>query len=492
MTNQSRRPSGGWQIFIAALVAVLVAILYVAYEKIFARDIPIYANDEENFKYGSIGNDGEQGLPYAIWVVLPKLFPEYLPGPNGYASLGFRWEAGRTQADAPLGFSRARVGVERMSINCAFCHFTSFRRSPDAALEFELAGAGNTVDVLGYQNFLTACARDPRFSADVLLPAMAQQVHLSWFDRLLYRYVLIPITRKTLLKQGETFAWTTQHDRPPWGPGRIDPFNPVKFDMLGLADDSTIGNSDMLAIWNLRVRDDIRADAPLHWDGLNNSIQEVVLSSALGDGMTAQEFDQQTQISLRRIETFLGRRKPPASPYRPHPAVVKRGHTLYLALCSQCHDATGARTLTVIPLEEIQTDRHRVDMWTVAARNAYTAFRKGRDWGFRHFQKLSGYVAEPMDGLWLRAPYLHNGSVPTLADLLEQPQNRPKAFLRGGELLDSGRGGFAATLCDPANPRKGEFCFDTKLPGNSNAGHLYGTDLDQAEKADLLAYLLTF
>ena len=57
-------------------------------------------------------------------------------------------------------------------------------------------------------------------------------------------------------------------------------------------------------------------------------------------------------------------------------------------------------------------------------------------------------------------------------------------------MLDSARGGFAATPYDSANPRKGEFCFDTKLPGNNNAGHLYGTDLDQAEKADLLAYLL--
>jgi len=58
-------------------------------------------------------------------------------------------------------------------------------------------------------------------------------------------------------------------------------------------------------------------------------------------------------------------------------------------------------------------------------------------------------------------------------------------------LLDSARGSFAATPHDSANSRKGEFCFDTKLPGNNNVGHLYGTDLDQAEKADLLAYLLT-
>jgi len=92
----------------------------------------------------------------------------------------------------------------------------------------------------------------------------------------------------------------------------------------------------------------------------------------------------------------------------------------------------------------------------------------------------------------LRAPYLHNGSVPTLADLLEDPQSRPKAFARGGEVLDSNRGGFVAPSCDPRHSEKAVFCFDTTLPGNDNSGHLYGTDLAAADKADLLAYLLTF
>jgi hypothetical protein len=354
------------------------------------------------------------------------------------------------------------------------------------------AGPGNTVDVLGYQNFLTACARDSRFSGDGLLPAMEKEVHLSWLDRLIYRYAIIPIVRKSLLQQGEQFRWTDQHERPPWGPGRIDPFNPVKFDNLQLADDATIGNSDMLAVWNLGAREQIRANAPLHWDGLNNSVREVVLSSALGDGMTAHEYDEQTQTSLRRVAAFLRRTKPPASPHRPDSAAVDRGHALYANLCANCHAATGARTLTVIPIEEIQTDRHRIDMWTTAARDAYNNYRKGYDWNFSHFQKLEGYIAETLDGLWLRAPYLHNGSVPTLADLLEGPQDRPKAFVRGGEVLDSNRGGFVAPSCDPRRPEKGVFCFDTTLPGNANSGHVYGTELTAADKADLLAYLLTF
>ena len=208
--------------------------------------------------------------------------------------------------------------------------------------------------------------------------------------------------------------------------------------------------------------------------------------------MTAPEYDKQTQTSLLRFANFLRRTKPPGSPYRPDFAALNRGHALYSKLCAQCHDAMGARTLTVIPAEEVRTDRHRIDMWTTAARDAYNNYRTGYDWDFSHFQKVQGYVAETLDGLWLRAPYLHNGSVPTLADLLQAPQDRPKAFLRGGEVLDSARGGFVAPECDPAHPEKGAFCFDTSLPGNANSGHVYGTNLDMADKADLLAYLLTF
>ena len=489
--NRAASKIRGWALAVVTVLAVFGGLGFVAYEKFLARDIPIYPDPEQNFKYGSIGNDGATGVPYAIWVVLPKVFPEYLPGPGGYSSLGFRWEPGRTQSEAPVGFSRARVGVERMSINCAFCHVTTYRRAVGAPLEFAAAGPGNTVNVLAYQNFLTACARDARFSADGLLSAMQRETELSWLDRLIYRYAIIPVLKKSLLQQGELFEWTSQHERPPWGPGRIDPFNPVKFGMLRLADDATIGNSDMLAVWNLYARDQIRADAPLHWDGLNTSVHEVVLSSALGDGMTAKEYDEQTRSALRRVATFLDRARPPASPYRPDATAVNRGYVLYTKLCAQCHDSTGARAFTVIPIEELQTDRHRIDMWTTKARDAYNNYRTGYNWNFSHFQKTEGYVAETLDGLWLRAPYLHNGSVPTLSDLLEVPQDRPKAFLRGEEVLDSMRGGFVAPACDPARPQKAAFCFDTAMPGNANSGHVYGTDLTAADKADLLAFLLT-
>jgi hypothetical protein len=90
----------------------------------------------------------------------------------------------------------------------------------------------------------------------------------------------------------------------------------------------------------------------------------------------------------------------------------------------------------------------------------------------------------PLDGVWLRAPYLHNGSVPTLRDLLKLPSERPRVFYRGGDVYDYASVGFVSD-----NPTG--FRFDVSLRGNGNGGHLYGTTLGTSEKQDLLEYLKT-
>ena len=215
---------------------------------------------------------------------------------------------------------------------------------------------------------------------------------------------------------------------------------------------------------------------------------------------------------IRRWFEIMGQLLPSLTP-RDDRVRVDRQQQLAAALDSEHESSQGSmlwaaaalarmRALRALPTATSFSDdavlgqclgRHRstrVDMWTITARNAYTVFRKGRDWGFHHFRKLSGYVAEPTDGLWLRTPYLHNGSVPTLADLLEQPQNKPKAFLRGRNYLIPPVAALLQHRTIRLIPRANSVSIRS-LPGNSNAGHLYGTDLDQAEKADLLAYLLT-
>src|SRR5215211_1169826 len=119
---------------VLALLLVLLGIGAITLAVRFTRDDPVlYADAEEHFKYGSTGGERESGIPYWIWKVLPKMFPEYLPGKTytpgtEYASLGFLYEPGK---DLPIGVSRRNTqGIDRVFLNCAVCHAGAVRASP--------------------------------------------------------------------------------------------------------------------------------------------------------------------------------------------------------------------------------------------------------------------------------------------------------------------------------------------------------------------------
>ena len=91
------------------------------------------------------------------------------------------------------------------------------------------------------------------------------------------------------------------------------------------------------------------------------------------------------------------------------------------------------------------------------------------------------YKARPLNGIWATAPYLHNGSVPNLNELLKPVAQRQKTFHLCSQEFDPVHVGFKE---DP----KG-ILFDTSLTGNSNSGHEYGADLTDQERRELLEYL---
>lgn len=91
------------------------------------------------------------------------------------------------------------------------------------------------------------------------------------------------------------------------------------------------------------------------------------------------------------------------------------------------------------------------------------------------------YKARPLNGIWATAPYLHNGSVPTLDELLQPQAKRSARFKVGSRKFDPVRVGFETT--------DGPFEYDTSLPGNSNAGHEYATGLNPQQRAQLLEFL---
>jgi mono/diheme cytochrome c family protein len=93
------------------------------------------------------------------------------------------------------------------------------------------------------------------------------------------------------------------------------------------------------------------------------------------------------------------------------------------------------------------------------------------------------YKARPLDGIWATGPYLHNGSVPTIDDLLKPVAQRPATFHVGSRELDLVKMGFVST------PVEGSFLFDTAVDGNRNTGHEWGTSMSPEERAALIEYL---
>ena len=478
-----------WIVFgiLGALLAFGGLFTYVAF--FHEEPAPYFANEEEHFLYGSVGTEAQEGIPYWIWLVLPRIFPEYLPGPGGYASVGVLAVDGH---EMPIGLSKVTVGFPRVGINCAICHTASVRLHPDDVPKIYAAAPAHQMAPQMYLRFLMACAQDPRFTADTILAEIDRNTTMSPADRLLYRLVIIPQTRQALLRRVDSESWMNKN--PDWGKGRIDPFNPVKFRYLKQPIDNTIGNSDMVPLWNLAAHQGYS----LHWDGLTNSLQESVISSAIGDGTTAKWVDRdfknwnstdpKAMSSLRRVMNFISKAQAPKYPYPIDAALAAAGKPIYQQHCAECHDIGAKRTGTVIPVSEIGTDRHRLDMWTKNSADAYNAYGVGHAWRLDKFRKTDGYVSVALEGLWLRAPYLHNGSVPSLTDLLEPVDARPKFFYRGYDLYDPVKVGFVTS--GPEAERAGT-PYDVARPGNSNAGHTYGTTLPADQKKALLEYMKT-
>lgn len=522
--------TGGWRrkllMLVVGLIILAVPVAVFAWYQFFREvDQPawITGDPEKNFLYGSIGSESQAGIPYWLVVVLPRIFgDDYLPGPGGYASVGLPWEQGQ---EFPVGFSRKTVGFERVAFNCALCHATQYRLSERDTPTIVAAGGSHTADIQALLEFFSRAAADPRFNAETILTEIDLAYPLGWLDRLLYKYLFIPMTRKQLIEQGEDFAWAAS--RPRWGPGRDAPMNLTKFNFLGLPEDGSVDHTDFPSIWHLGVRvqegrtwpeDDFAVEADFARHGVpperlmlmnlagdTTSFRSVLIDSALGLQARNNEFFRNRMADL---EAWLRALPPPEYPLPIDAALAERGAAVFDGHCAGCH-APGQdnRMGTVIPVAEVGTDAYRTHAWTRQAANA--ANEKVLEFDIRRTPMskpdVPGYVALQLDGLWLRAPYLHNGSVPTVRALLEPPRCRPKTFYRGYDVLERQQIGFVVRRCgEPAAtpdgcpvlesdaacmPPDAGWRYDTGEVGNGNGGHVYGTGLVAAEKTALMEYL---
>jgi mono/diheme cytochrome c family protein len=475
-----------------ALVAIVVLVgagFGLFWWKFLKTEEQRFADDLARFKYGSLGGELLAGIPYPVFMILPRVFPDLVEkhakagwgpqkaGHGGYGAFGFAWEQGER---LPIGFSIKRMGFERVSLNCALCHTTSYRLKPGDTPSFAQGGAGHTVDMQGFLRFLFACANDRRFTSARLLPEIAVHFKLDPLDAFLYAWVIIPKMRLALKLAERQLAWIDE--KPAWGPGRDDAFNLPKYILTHSPWDDSTANTDFPALWRMGQR----AGHVMHVAGEGTNVAGVIATSAIGTGVLPKgEFDARMQW----IESFLNTLEPPAYPLPLDETRVARGRDVFGQRCASCHAPGGARTGTAIPLAEIGTDAEHVRTWTQGDADKMNRVTGLLGLSGKPMQGAQGgYVAKPLVGVWLQAPYLHNGAVPTVADLLSPPDQRPATFYRGYDVLDGERLGFVAT--GPEAAARG-FRFETGLRGNGNGGHLFGTDLSADDKRALIEFLKT-
>ena len=485
-----QKSSRFWRVIkILFLLSLILAAIgaYIGWDRGF-REHPqpdwVTATPDMRFKYGSIGAENDAGIPYWIFYVLPRVFPEKLPGPGGYASLGVPWEQGQ---ELPVGFTKKTIGFPRVANNCAVCHTATYRSKPNENPTFVVAGSGHTTNVEGFFRYLIDCAKDPRFNPDNLMREINLVTELDWIDQLLYRFFVIPITKQRLIEREKQFAWIYRQDFPEWGRGRDDAMNLTKYFMIKVPMDDTFGPTDMPSIWNLQKYKWVKG-MRMNLAGDSNDAQSVIMDSALGLLGAPPAHKEDFIGHVAWLQDYLGKMPAPKYPFPLDAQKVANGKKSFDANCASCH--ASERTGTPLLLAEVGTDKNRMDSWNKQA--AIAANKVVSDMGLERKglveADLVGYVASFLDGIWLRAPYLHNGSVPSLRDLLEPVDKRPKVFYRGYDVYDQVKVGF---VTEGADAERIGSKFDVSQKGNGNMGHVFGVNLSPEEKDALVEYLKT-
>jgi mono/diheme cytochrome c family protein len=198
------------------------------------------------------------------------------------------------------------------------------------------------------------------------------------------------------------------------------------------------------------------------------------------------------------VRAYIASLEPPAYPYAIDETLAARGKPLFDEHCSSCHGTYGEEgeyPNRLVPLDVVGTD-------PAYARQAYEDSDRFMSWFNRSWygqlaeaRPALGYVAPPLDGVWITAPFLHNGSVPSIEALLDSGK-RPAYWTRSFDSRDYDPEalGWAYRALDAGkasapSARERARIYDTTLEGYSNAGHTFGDELTEDERRALIEYI---
>jgi hypothetical protein len=499
-----------------------------------AAQVPEWTRDDfEFFLHGSMSTEV---VPERVFKAFRATYPDLFPG-DGFAAFGLV----ENGDGAPVGLSRGTAprlgGLSSYGLNCASCHVAEIRPAgggppvrvigttghfdAEAFFGAVVVAGWRTADVENMRRFMdawirasdvwdadptphdfatafdrqrdavaAAIAEDPSGGKGVA-PGAFQTIAASDFylggGRLLHPVPDLTRSVRAFLKLFHNMrAALHVPDAPPTkappasGPGRNDAFgllaaalfhSPVEYAPVKYG-----------VFWNAGARPWV------HWDGNTRSPlgRNVLASLGLGAPLVGKKGEINLDLVKRHTELTQTVR-PPKWPWTVDTAAAARGAPIYAAKCASCHDVPESDARLHDP-REIGTDPGRARAFDAAHAELFNRFfREVEIAGFSApaeapIRSTGKYWAPSLDGVWARSPYLHNGSVRTMTDLLTPPESRPKRFRRGSRDYVAEAMGFADA---------GTYVFDAASPGNAVGGHAFGTDLDAAGKRDLVEYLKT-
>jgi len=244
------------------------------------------------------------------------------------------------------------------------------------------------------------------------------------------------------------------------------------------------------AWWQLHYKERAFVDGSGDASSHRSTMATLVAFGVTPDQLMAREEDYVDVLH------YLLSLEPPCWSLRPLDAQrVERGQSTFNAQCASCHGVHSGPDASypnrVVPLDMIGTDPVRAERFTPVEAGGLN----GSWFGNPPFEATGGYLAPPLVGIWARAPYFHNGSVPDLMGVLD-PTQRPAMWRRvelDGSDYDPLRIGLryeAVSSSPDPNTRDGRLVYDTSREGMGNRGHDFGAVLSNDERSDLLEYLL--
>jgi mono/diheme cytochrome c family protein len=261
-----------------------------------------------------------------------------------------------------------------------------------------------------------------------------------------------------------------------------------------------------------KVRDDNCEDVPAWWHlkrkrtmyhtGSTSARSVRSLMQFMLDPANPRAAFDKEEATFRDIQKYLLSLEAPKYRFPIDHDLAKQGQKLFSRSCAKCHGTYGPGgeyPNKIVEPAVIGADASRLSGLSTKYFEFYNAswFAQEKPESFKAAH-ATGYQAPPLDGVWASAPYLHNGSVPTLYDVLNS-KTRPRIFTRSfatdEAAYDKIKVGWKVQVLPETpkglSPLEERKVYDTRLPGRGNSGHTFGDDLLDDQRWAIIEFLKT-